>query len=69
MFLLRNVDYFTFAYAWNAERFAVAWVLLHFVTLPALSRISETSEQNLILQSIEQLIQYKALEIQFQSWK
>ena len=69
MLLLRNVDYFIFAFAWNAERFAIACVLLHFVTLSALSRISGTSEQKLVLQSIEQLIQYTALEIQLRSWE
>ena len=69
MLLLRNVDYFIFAFAWNAERFAC--VLLHFVTLSALSRISGTSEQKLVLQGIvlQQLVQYTALEIKLRSWE
>ena len=39
------------------------------MTLPALSGISGNSEQNIILQTIEQLMQYTVLEIQFRSLK
>ena len=39
------------------------------MTLPALSKISGNSEQKAILQTIEQLIQYTLLEIQFWSLK
>ena len=48
------------AYAWNAKRFQTACVLL-LVILPALSRISRNSEQKIILQTIEQLIQLSYL--------
>ena len=51
--------------------FAIAFVLLLLllVFLPALSGISGNSEQKIILQTIEQLIQYTDLEIQFWSLK
>ena len=44
-------------------------LLLLLVTLPALIRISENSDLKTILQTIEQLIQYTLLEIQFRSFK
>ena len=55
------------AFAWNAKRYVIAFVLLQ--TLSALSGISRNTGQKFILQTTEQLIQYTTWGIQFQSLK
>ena len=61
------------AFAWNAQRFAIACVLLLLllllVLLSALSGTSRNSEQKAILPTTEQLIQLRVLEIQCRSLK
>ena len=58
-----RIIYAVIAFAWNAWRFAIGCALLLpvLVFLPALSGISGNSEQKIILQTIEQLIQFNYL--------
>ena len=65
--ILHFKNFSVIPFAWNAKRFAIAFVLL--LTLPALCEISRNTGQKLILQTTEQLIQYTTLGIQFQSLK